>query len=83
MAEVSHDDILQRVEHTEREVAVLNYQFQDMKTEQRAQGEGIKENGRLAREVKTQINMLGKTMIFMVSALSVMILILRFVVDKI
>lgn len=83
MAEVSHDDILRRVEHTEKEVAVLNSQFRDMKAEQKEQGEGIKENGRLAREVSVQISMLGKTMVFMVSALSVLILVLRFVVDKI
>ena len=79
MAEVSHDTILQRVEQTELELAVLDTKVERVQLDITNIHADVKEFGEVSRETQTELKTLGRSLILTLSMIGLLFTALTFI----
>jgi len=79
MAEVSHDQLLERIESTEKEMAVMDTKLNRVQKDLTAISIDIRENRDLAREISTQLRVACRIVISLISVLGLVFVILNYV----
>jgi len=79
MAEVSHDQLLERIESTEKEMAVMDTKLNRVQKDLTAISIDIRENRDLAREISVQLKVACRIVISLISVLGLVFVILNYV----